>query len=104
MFAPAAASPLLTLKNKTTFYLTKNNSLLIYTTLASVPASFRGLCAGENILLPYRDLFLHYRYLNSDERPVIKGKPISCDVSATRPKTKISRKIEQLVSRVARPF
>lgn len=39
---------------------------------------FKRLCEGENIDFPYRDTFLHYRYLNnSEERPVFKGKPKS---------------------------
>ncbi len=33
---------------------------------------FSRLCAGENIDFPYRDLFLHYRYLNQP-RPVLHG-------------------------------
>jgi hypothetical protein len=32
------------------------------------------LCEGENIDIPYRDTFLHYRYLNSpEERPELRG-------------------------------
>jgi hypothetical protein len=37
---------------------------------------FKRLCAGENIGLPYRDIFLHYRYLHEPEkRPQFTGKP-----------------------------
>lgn len=37
---------------------------------------FNNLCAGENIDFPYRDLFLHYRYLHEPEkRPKLTGKP-----------------------------
>lgn len=37
---------------------------------------FNKLCAGENIDFPYRDLFLHYRYLHEPEqRPKFTGKP-----------------------------
>lgn len=37
---------------------------------------FNNLCAGENIDFPYRDLFLHYRYLHEPEkRPKFTGKP-----------------------------
>ncbi|NEP19487.1 MAG: sugar transferase [Leptolyngbya sp. SIO4C1] len=37
---------------------------------------FRGLCAGENIDFPYRDIFLHYRYLHQPgQRPQLRGKP-----------------------------
>ncbi|MGC1198648.1 MAG: Npun_R2821/Npun_R2822 family protein [Geitlerinemataceae cyanobacterium] len=36
---------------------------------------FKRLCQGENIDFPYRDLFLHYRYLHEPEkRPELKGK------------------------------
>lgn len=38
---------------------------------------FETLCNGENIDFPYRDLFLHYRYLHeADKRPQFKTKPI----------------------------
>ena len=37
---------------------------------------FADLCAGENIDFPYRDLFLHYRYLNDpSKKPSFSGKP-----------------------------
>lgn len=37
---------------------------------------FNRLCQGENIDFPYRDLFLHYRYLHEPEKlPEFKGKP-----------------------------
>ena len=37
---------------------------------------FSRLCAGENILFPYRDLFLYYRYLKSSDRPpLLKALP-----------------------------
>ncbi|MBE9121685.1 sugar transferase [Tychonema sp. LEGE 07199] len=31
-------------------------------------AKFTRLCAGEDVEIPYRDVFLHYRYLNSPEK------------------------------------
>lgn len=35
---------------------------------------FKQVCAGENIGFPYRDLFLHYRYLSEPaQRPVLVG-------------------------------
>lgn len=38
---------------------------------------FRRLCAGENIDFPYRDIFLHYRYLEQPEtQPSLQGKPV----------------------------
>ncbi|NJO41462.1 MAG: sugar transferase [Cyanobacteria bacterium RU_5_0] len=37
---------------------------------------FRQVCAGDNIDFPYRDIFLHYRYLHEPEnRPVFTTKP-----------------------------
>jgi len=65
---------------------------------------FSRLCAGENILLPYRDLFLYYRYLHSSDRPALKGAPISYDAPTTTIGTKVANKAERLVSRVTRPF
>lgn len=39
---------------------------------------FTRLCGGENLDFPYRDTFLHYRYLhNPDQWPVFQGKPKS---------------------------
>lgn len=35
---------------------------------------FRRLCSGENVDFPYRDIFLHYRYLH-EPRPALSGKP-----------------------------
>ncbi|MDX2216615.1 MAG: hypothetical protein SFY66_25350 [Oculatellaceae cyanobacterium bins.114] len=38
--------------------------------------AFNELCQGVNHGFPYRDVFLHYRYLHEPEkRPVLKGKP-----------------------------
>lgn len=34
------------------------------------------VCSGENLEFPYRDLFLHYRYLHQpDRRPILTGNP-----------------------------
>lgn len=50
---------------------------LTYLHYIGIPSSvFRQICAGENIALPYRDIFLRYRYLYEPEkRPVFRGKP-----------------------------
>lgn len=41
---------------------------LMYLHYMSIATSkFNQLCQGENISIPYRDLFLHYRYLNSPQ-------------------------------------
>lgn len=38
---------------------------------------FRRVCEGENIGFPYRDIFLHYRYLHEPEKqPKFETKPI----------------------------
>lgn len=65
---------------------------------------FCRLCAGENILLPYRDLFLHYRYLNGGDCPPLKGIPIPYDAPTATLRTRIPKKVEQLVSRMTRSF
>jgi hypothetical protein len=37
---------------------------------------FQRVCAGENLWFPYREAFLHYRYLHEPEkRPQFSGKP-----------------------------
>ncbi|KAB8331562.1 sugar transferase [Scytonema tolypothrichoides VB-61278] len=37
---------------------------------------FTRVCSGENIDFPYREIFLHYRYLHEpDKRPKFKSKP-----------------------------
>ncbi|NDJ21890.1 sugar transferase [Nostoc sp. B(2019)] len=42
---------------------------LTYLHYMSIGAStFTQLCAGEDVNVPYRDVFLHYRYLNSPEQ------------------------------------
>jgi hypothetical protein len=44
---------------------------LTYLHYLSIPSSkFTKICAGEDVDIPYQDLFLHYRYLKSpDQRP-----------------------------------
>ncbi len=43
---------------------------------------FSRVCAGENISFPYRDIFLHYRYLHEPEkRPQFRNKPKAYDAS-----------------------
>ncbi len=54
---------------------------------------FAKLCEGENINFPYRDLFLHYRYLHQPEkRPELTGKPITYNQPPNL-QTKILRKL-----------
>lgn len=54
---------------------------------------FNNLCAGENIDFPYRDLFLHYRYLHEPEkRPKFTGKAKPYNSSPSLA-TKVLRKL-----------
>lgn len=50
---------------------------LIYLHYIGLSSSlFTRLCSGENLDFPYRDIFLHYRYLHEPEnRPVFIGSP-----------------------------
>lgn len=50
---------------------------LIYLHYIGVPATyFTQLCAGENLEIPYRETFLHYRYRRSPgDRPQFRGQP-----------------------------
>ena len=55
-------------------YLVDRGKRLTYLHYIGIGASvFRRLCAGENLDFPYRDIFLHYRYLHS-QPPVFEGK------------------------------
>ncbi|MEA5618836.1 hypothetical protein VB711_13450 [Cronbergia sp. UHCC 0137] len=58
---------------------------------------FTKVCAGENIVFPYRDLFLEYRYLHEPEkRPKFTTEPRLYNSSPNHPpslKTRIFRKL-----------
>ena len=55
---------------------------------------FRRLCQGENIDFPYRDLFLHYRYLHQpDTRPAFEGEPFSYKPAPLTLPQKIAKKL-----------
>ena len=66
-----------------THFEDKNNILydkdnkLTYLHYIGIPASIIGkVCKGENTSFPYRDIFLHYRYLYEPEKqPRFKGTP-----------------------------
>jgi hypothetical protein len=49
---------------------------LTYLHYIGIPSkAFQLLCAGQNVDLPYRDVFLHYRYLHEPEsKPNLRGK------------------------------
>lgn len=54
---------------------------------------FKRVCEGENIDFPYRDLFLHYRYLHEpQQRPVFTAKPTPYD----KPPSLMSRVLKKL--------
>jgi hypothetical protein len=51
---------------------------------------FGKLCAGENVDFPYRETFLHYRYLHEPEKqPVLQDQP------ANQPKLDLTRRVLQ---------
>ncbi|NEQ50884.1 MAG: sugar transferase [Leptolyngbya sp. SIO3F4] len=53
---------------------------------------FTRLCAGENLDFPYRDTFLHYRYLKSSEQmPLFQGQPKSIRARDSRSKDILKR-------------
>ncbi|MGB3294739.1 MAG: Npun_R2821/Npun_R2822 family protein, partial [Phormidesmis sp.] len=59
---------------------------------------FRRVCAGENILFPYRDLFLHYRYLKAPNRPELIGPPTDYMPPPLNKWQRLARKARKLVS------
>lgn len=64
---------------------------------------FSRVCAGENILFPYRDLFLHYRYLCEPERPQLSGKPVDYMQPTLTLKQRWARKGRELMSAFKKP-
>lgn len=60
---------------------------------------FEQVCSGENLDFPYRDLFLHYRYLKSPgDRPAFRGKPMPYNAPPsllTRVKAKLKQKLKR---------
>lgn len=56
---------------------------------------FQAVCNGENISFPYRDIFLHYRYLHEPEkRPRFSGKAVEYNAPPSfmeRVKKKLTR-------------
>ncbi len=64
---------------------------------------FQRLCVGENILLPYRALFLHYRYLYEAEQPQLIGQPIDYMQPVLSRKQQLSQRARQLVAAFKKP-
>ncbi|MDJ0697439.1 Npun_R2821/Npun_R2822 family protein [Mastigocoleus sp. MO_188.B34] len=71
---------------------------LTYLHYMSISSSkFSRLCAGEDVNIPYRDIFLHYRYLKSPEsRPKTLTSPNPFVYSQRASKTFLSQKISNL--------
>ena len=61
---------------------------------------FRQLCSGKNILFPYRDLFMHYRYLREAEQPVLTGEPIPYKQPIANARQKIKRKLAAIAAAI----
>ena len=59
------------------------------------PDLIRRVCAGENIEFPYRDLFLHYRYLREPEKRPVFTEPLMsyADVSAPNLLERVLRRL-----------
>lgn len=69
---------------------------LTYLHYIGVPPDLIGrVCAGENIDFPYRDLFLHYRFLREPEkRPIFTAPPKSyTEVSRSNLLTRVLRRL-----------
>jgi hypothetical protein len=65
---------------------------------------FNRVCEGENINFPYRDLFLHYRYLHeSSSRPALDGKARPHNIAPSIP-TRILKKLEFVHSQLLKNF
>ena len=76
------------------------NNQLTYLHYIGVSARFFSrVCAGENILFPYRDLFLHYRYLH-EPAPQLIGKPTHYQKPALSSYQRIMNKARQLTTAI----
>ena len=75
---------------------------LTYIHYMSVPSEkFTRLCAGEDVEIPYRDVFLHYRYLKSpQERPRKFIRPSFWKRMQQKITTKLSQKSKNLKHRI----
>ncbi|NET73307.1 MAG: sugar transferase, partial [Sphaerospermopsis sp. SIO1G2] len=80
-------------ENRDNILYDKGNRLTYLHYIGLSSQLFKKVCAGENIEFPYRDIFLHYRYLHEPEkRPkfTTKGKAYNAPPSLS---TKIFRKL-----------
>jgi len=63
----------------------KGNRLTYIHYIGVQPDLIRRVCAGENIEFPYRDLFLHYRYLREPEKRPIFREPLKSYANVSGP-------------------
>ncbi|MCY7385241.1 MAG: sugar transferase [Microcoleus sp. CAN_BIN18] len=63
----------------------KGNRLTYIHYIGVPPDLIRRVCAGENIEFPYRDLFLHYRYLREPEKRPIFREPLKSYANVSGP-------------------
>ncbi|MEG5060241.1 sugar transferase [Microcoleus sp. A2-C5] len=73
----------------------KGNRLTYIHYIGVQPDLIRRVCAGENIEFPYRDLFLHYRYLREPEKRPVFTEPLMsyADVSAPNLLQRVLRRL-----------
>ena len=73
----------------------KGNRLTYIHYIGVQPDLIRRVCAGENIDFPYRDLFLHYRYLREPEKRPVFTEPLKSygDVSAPNLLQRVLRRL-----------
>ena len=63
----------------------KGNRLTYIHYIGVQPQLISRVCAGENLGFPYRDVFLHYRYLHEPERRPVFTTPPKTENSETQP-------------------
>ncbi len=81
-----------------------NQTRLIYLHYIGVGSRFFSrLCAGENILFPYRDLFLHYRYLSEQSQPQLTGPAIDYMQPVLTTRQKVGRKVRSVMAAFKKP-
>ncbi|MBW4683611.1 MAG: sugar transferase [Komarekiella atlantica HA4396-MV6] len=73
----------------------KGNRLTYLHYIGIPPNINQAVCAGENIEFPYRDLFLHYRYLHEpDKRPIFNNSSKRYDAPPPSLLTRALRKLK----------
>ncbi|MEG4285824.1 sugar transferase [Microcoleus sp. A006_D1] len=73
----------------------KGNRLTYIHYIGVQPDLIRRVCAGENIEFPYRDLFLHYRYLREPSKRPIFTEPLMsyADISSLNLLQRVLRRL-----------